>query len=245
VPASALYHDIADELREQVAKLHPGDRLPAEAELRRAHGASRFTIRSALQELEREGLIFSAQGRGWFVRDQRPVVWRASAPETNIRTDISPADAWSIGIRAQHREPKEEITVETVVGQEWIRGLLALSRGEHMVIRRRRRYVDGMFSHTDDTAFPEPLVRGTPIALPGDVLPGTYAVMARLGFPWVDPPETTIQARPPSRREAEMFGLGAGVALHEVRRVRRTQEGRVVAVTVKIMPGDRNVIVFN
>jgi len=85
----------------------------------------------------------------------------------------------------------------------------------------------------------------TPIALPGDVLPGTYAVMARLGFGWVDPPETTIQARPPSRREAEMFGLGAGVALHEVRRVRRTEEGRAVAVTVKIMPGDRNVIVFN
>src|SRR2546430_9040285 len=163
VPAPALYHDIADELREQVAKLHPGDRLPAEAELRRTHGASRFTIRSALQELEREGLIFSAQGRGWFVRDQRPVIWHASAPETNVRTDISPADAWSIGIRDQHREPKEEITVETVVGPEWIRDLLALGRGEHMVIRRRRRYVDGMFSHTDDTAFPEPIVRGTPI----------------------------------------------------------------------------------
>jgi GntR family transcriptional regulator len=243
--APALYQDIADELREQVERLHPGQRLPAEAELRKTHGASRFTIRSALQELEREGLIFSAQGRGWFVRDQRPVVWYASAPETNIRTDISPADAWSRGIRGQGREPKEEITVETVTGAPWIRELLHLESGEHMLVRRRRRYVDGMFSHTDDTAFAEPVVRGTAIALPGDVLPGTYAVMAAMDQPWIDPPETTIHARPPSRREADLFGLGHGVAMYEVHRVRRTSKGRTVAVTVKLMPGDRNVIVFN
>jgi GntR family transcriptional regulator len=245
VAAPALYQDIADELREQVARLHPGDRLPAEGELRKTHGASRFTIRSALQELEREGLIFSAQGRGWFVRDQRPVVWYASAPETNVRTDISPADAWSRGIREQGREPKEEITVETVVGLPWVRDLLHLEASEHMLVRRRKRYVDGMFSHTDDTAFAEPVVRGSPIALPGDVLPGTYAVIAQLGHPWIDPPETTILARPPSRREAELFGLGHGVAMYEVHRVRRTAQGRTVAVTVKLMPGDRNVIVFN
>jgi GntR family transcriptional regulator len=245
VAAPALYQDIADELREQVTRLHPGQRLPAEAELRKAHGASRFTIRSALQELEREGLIFSAQGRGWFVRDQRPVIWYASAPETNVRTDISPADAWSRGIRAQGREPKEEITVETVIGPQWVRELLHLGQSEHMIMRRRRRYVDGMFSHTDDTAFAEPVVRGTAIALPGDVLPGTYAVMAKLGQPWVDPPETTIHARPPSRHEADLFGLSPGVAMYEVHRVRRTAQGRPVAVTVKLMPGDRNVIVFN
>jgi GntR family transcriptional regulator len=245
VAAPALYQDIADELREHVSRLHPGQRLPAEAELRKTHGASRFTIRSALQELEREGLIFSAQGRGWFVRDQRPVVWHASDPETNVRTDISPADAWSRGIRAQGREPKEEIIVETVTGLPWVREMLRLEPSEHMLVRRRRRYVDGLFSHTDDTAFAEPVVRGTPIALPGDVLPGTYAVMAALGLPWVDPPETTIHARPPTRREADTFGLGHGVAMYEVHRVRRTAEGRPVAVTMKIMPGDRNVIVFN
>src|SRR5207237_1138249 len=94
----------------------------------------------------------------------------------------------------------------------------------------------GMFSHTDDTAFAEPVVRGTPIALPGDVLPGTYAVMARLGKGWVDPPETKIHARPPSRREAELFGLGAGVALYEVHRVRRTAERRCLALLDRARP---------
>lgn len=41
-----------------------GDTLPTESELMTAYGVSRFTVRSALQELRNRGLIVSRQGQG-------------------------------------------------------------------------------------------------------------------------------------------------------------------------------------
>ncbi|MEW2436730.1 GntR family transcriptional regulator [Streptomyces caniferus] len=43
--------------------------LPSEAELMRAHGVARTTVRRALETLEKEGLIHSAPGVGWSVSD--------------------------------------------------------------------------------------------------------------------------------------------------------------------------------
>lgn len=45
----------------------PGDRLPSEAELSRAYGVHRHTIRLALARLASDGLVVPQQGRGVFV----------------------------------------------------------------------------------------------------------------------------------------------------------------------------------
>ncbi len=61
------YLEIADDLR---SRLHAGDfvngRLPSESELSEAYGASRVTVRKALDALRSEGLIAAQQGLGWF-----------------------------------------------------------------------------------------------------------------------------------------------------------------------------------
>ncbi len=61
------YLDIADDLRE---RLHAGEfphgRLPSESELTATYGASRVTVRKALEALRTEGLIAAQQGLGWF-----------------------------------------------------------------------------------------------------------------------------------------------------------------------------------
>jgi GntR family transcriptional regulator len=63
------YHQIADELRQQIASGHyvAGHVLPSEAALGAEHGASRVTIRKALELLRAEGLVDSRQGFGWLV----------------------------------------------------------------------------------------------------------------------------------------------------------------------------------
>jgi GntR family transcriptional regulator len=43
-------------------------RMPSESELTDHHQVSRVTVRRALERLERDGLIYAAKGRGWFVR---------------------------------------------------------------------------------------------------------------------------------------------------------------------------------
>jgi GntR family transcriptional regulator len=63
------YRDIAEQLRERVERgeFVAGRLLPSEAELSGRYGASRVTIRRALEALRADGLVSSRQGFGWFV----------------------------------------------------------------------------------------------------------------------------------------------------------------------------------
>jgi len=61
------YHDIANTLRTRIVEGRYANAsvLPSESELSQKFGASRVTIRRALEVLREEGLITSRQGLGW------------------------------------------------------------------------------------------------------------------------------------------------------------------------------------
>lgn len=61
-----IYFRIADEIRQKIQRreLLTGDRLPSEYELIEQYGASRGTVRKALQHLLQEGLIQTYPGKG-------------------------------------------------------------------------------------------------------------------------------------------------------------------------------------
>jgi GntR family transcriptional regulator len=61
------YRDIAEDLRQRLKSATAGSLLPSEAELSAEFGASRVTIRRALDVLRDEGLVAARQGFGWFV----------------------------------------------------------------------------------------------------------------------------------------------------------------------------------
>lgn len=61
------YQEIAQALRLRVVREGPGQVLPSESELSSEFGASRVTVRRALEVLRSEGLVESRQGFGWFV----------------------------------------------------------------------------------------------------------------------------------------------------------------------------------
>jgi GntR family transcriptional regulator len=67
------YLEIAADLRKRVeaGEFSAGGVLPSEADLTRAYGASRVTVRRALESLREVGLIDSRQGFGWFVAVDR------------------------------------------------------------------------------------------------------------------------------------------------------------------------------
>ncbi len=68
-----LWSQIADHLRDAVrsGEARPGDKLPSEAEINTLYGVSRTTARSALDQLEREGLITRRAGKGSIVLPPR------------------------------------------------------------------------------------------------------------------------------------------------------------------------------
>jgi GntR family transcriptional regulator len=69
-----LYARIRDELRVQIVSgtYQPHQRLPSESELINRYEVSRITVRQALGELEKEGLLFKVAGKGMFVSKPKP-----------------------------------------------------------------------------------------------------------------------------------------------------------------------------
>src|SRR5947207_12041014 len=70
-----IYRRLLDQLREQIetGALKAGDLIPPEVEIARRHRISRHTVRQAIVELAREGLLRRERGRGTFVLP-RPLV---------------------------------------------------------------------------------------------------------------------------------------------------------------------------
>ena len=70
-----LYRQIADRIREQIARgeLKPGDALPTESALQTEFGVSRVTVRQALRQLVEQQILESIQGSGTYVKEDRHV----------------------------------------------------------------------------------------------------------------------------------------------------------------------------
>ena len=66
-----LYEQLQSELRDRIERgvYRPGDLFPSEAELMAEHSVSRITVRRAIAELQREGLVTTRQGAGTYVSD--------------------------------------------------------------------------------------------------------------------------------------------------------------------------------
>ena len=64
-----LYYQIQQQLRDAILSgdLAPGDPIPPEPSLAADAAVSRFTIRQAIDDLVREGLVVRHRGRGTFV----------------------------------------------------------------------------------------------------------------------------------------------------------------------------------
>ncbi len=77
---------IANKLRERLADVAPGSALPAETALATEFGVARNTVRRALAELERDGLIVTLAGRGRIVGDSTGTV--AAAGYRRIADDL-------------------------------------------------------------------------------------------------------------------------------------------------------------
>lgn len=69
-----LYSRIRDELRHSITSgsRRAHERLPSEAELMQHYGVSRITVRQAVQDLERLGLVVKVPGKGSYVSADKP-----------------------------------------------------------------------------------------------------------------------------------------------------------------------------
>lgn len=71
--SQARYQQISDILEDQIASgvYTPGEQLPTEQELSKCFQVNRHTVREAIKELKREGLVFGVRGKGNFVSSDK------------------------------------------------------------------------------------------------------------------------------------------------------------------------------
>jgi len=221
------YRAIADDLRRQVEAGHfaAGRVLPSEADLSASYGASRVTVRRALEVLRDEGLLDARQGFGWFVASDllRQRLGRLSTIEDQLSAS---------GITAERRI----LEFAFVVAEPRAKRVL----GVDQVLRvRRLNLADG-----------EPFARVTvwcPAEL-GDQL--SRADVERSPFYELLPvplggATQTIGAASASAADARLLGIPTGAPVLRCDRITTDPDGRAVLLSEHVFPAHRTEFVVD
>lgn len=140
-----LYSQLANTLREHIENdLDPDDMIPSERDLSERYGLSRTTVRLALRELERIGLIYRQHGRGTFVADQSGRV-----------TDLAAGYSFTDQQRELGRVPKTVILeFEIVEANKYLAQHMRLSLGDKAYRIKRLRLADDVPMMLETTYVP-------------------------------------------------------------------------------------------
>ena len=140
-----LYDQLVDILTEKIEhECTPGDMLPSERELSERYGLSRTTVRLALQELERQGLVVRQHGRGTFVADR-------SAKTADLMKGYSFTDQ----MRELGRVPETTILdFDEVEADKHLAEVMGARIGDRVYKLKRLRFADGMPMMVERTYVP-------------------------------------------------------------------------------------------
>ncbi|HEX9013205.1 MAG TPA: GntR family transcriptional regulator [Anaerolineaceae bacterium] len=129
-----LYQQLSDLLANEIlaGRLRAGDQLPSENELISSFSVSRFVVRQTLNNLSRQGLINTEQGRGSFVTAQK------------IVKPLDILQSYHAGMKKAGIEVDVRILTKSIeTPPEEIAGQLALEHGEKALKLERVAYTGG------------------------------------------------------------------------------------------------------
>lgn len=128
-----LYYQLKEALKQQIVSGHlaPHSVIPSEPELVASYHVSRATVRQALSELVREGLLYRQHGRGTFVSDPR------------VQQDVGEVTSLTQELRKRGMRPAALLLIsELVRGPAQVREQLHLSETEQAIRLERVRLAD-------------------------------------------------------------------------------------------------------
>jgi GntR family transcriptional regulator len=253
----ARYETVAGDLREQInsGDLEPGTKLPGERDIMEQYRVSVTVARAAVAQLRHEGLVYSQQGKGTFVRGPRQRVRRTperyqwekaralATEEERIRTGAVEQDT---GLKFEDLDFHAEYGTESASKDlaeafEVPVGCLLLRR----TYRTRLRTEDSPLSLIQSYLVYD-MIKENPDLLTADNEPwpgGTHHQLFTVGIE-VDRIIDDITARPPTHEEAEVLGLEPGTSVIMLRKTSIDINNRVVELSDIALPGDRTVLSY-
>ena len=219
------YRQIEQALRERVSNLHPGERLPSDADLCAEFGVSRMTARNAMERLAADGLIRREPGRGSFVADP-PAHRRANRLMTFTQEMLRAG-----------RVPTSRLLIRVIrpsTAAEASR--LDIPVHEPVVSLRRLRLADGEPIALESTVLIGACARAV---MHADLANGSLHEALRFGGFVPSRGSGTIVAAAATAEDARLLGIRTGDPLLVERRVVRDPHGRPIEATDSSYPADR------
>lgn len=216
--------------------------LPREQDLVEKYNLSRGTVRRAIAQLEREGLVTRVRKRGTVVRSYQRMLWRLSEFERPDHTGFASVDAWEADMQRQGRTPtRSDLQVHTMAPPPLVAGKLGLDPDtDRCVARMRVRFIDNEPAITNDDYFDERIVRGTELAAPDDT--AREDILAEVGYPQVyDVDEITT--RMSTHEENQRLQMDPTPVAEHVR-TGFTADDRAVRVSVSVVPGEALILQY-
>ncbi len=218
-----LYLQLLVRLRGAVTAgaLRPGEAIPGERDLAARARGSRVTVRRAVGQLVREGLLLQRQGAGTFVapRVEQPLSVLSGFSEDMRARGVRAGSVWL------------ERSVEAPSPDEVL--ALDLTGGARVVRLARVRTADGAPMAIERAAVPQAMLGG-PEAV-GDSL---YAALSAAGVRPVRAFQR-LRAEVASAADAALLAIGEGAAVLHVERRSFLGDGRPVEFTRSRYRGDR------
>jgi GntR family transcriptional regulator len=219
------YKEIADDLRSRAAVLPAGAMLPSEAEMSAEFGASRVTVRRALELVRDDGLIAARQGFGWFV---------ATEPVRQNLGSLGTIEAQVEGVGKQSERKIEEFAFEVAPAR--VRSVLGIDQ----VLRVKRvNLADG-----------EPFAVVT-VWCPGELAGGLsrHDVELRPFYELLDVDlhgaTQTIAADLVDPSDAPLLGVPVGSPVLRCQRITTDRTGRPVLMSEHVFPAHRTEFVVD
>lgn len=228
----SLWRQITRALESEIATgaLAPGARLPTESQMAARYGVNRHTVRRALEEMSRGGLVRIEQGRGSFVAED--VLDYAVAPRTRF-------SEW---IRRHNKEPSgRTLDLREIAADSTIASGLGLRAGVRVVMLERLGLADDRPVSLSTHWFPSARFPGLLEALRRV---GISQALAECGLADYRRQVTRVSARLPSIQEASLLRMPRNRPILVTENVNVDGAGVIVEYGTACYPTPRVQIVF-